>query len=367
LRWHILRTLLHKEVLRHLANRGGLVLVLLLIVAAMLLSFFGGDGGPVGGGLSPGVQRCYVDYWQDGPFVAHLRRNVPADLAEHVRFRPLSQAPTDSRGTIVYAQRTGAIQLRPAGPSGGYRAVFWAPGNDGSALARFEAWFWKESLHFHQQQVARHDLDAEVAGPVESEHATLKGGLDPRSGIATSLVMFGLFFVCVYLLPSLTCEERERGVLLAQALSPASPAEILAAKFLFYPVLGLGLAAALAGTYRPAVLAQPFFWLSLLAAAAGSMGVGLTIASLARTQRAASMGALCYMLAVALLLFICQQNGVPGLPYLALEYHCPRILHAALTDSLLWYHWAHLAAAAGLAAVWVGLAAVLFRRRGWQT
>jgi hypothetical protein len=35
------------------------------------------------------------------------------------------------------------------------------------------------------------------------------------------------------------------------------------------------------------------------------MGIGLTIASLARTQRAASIGALCYLLVVGLLLFIC--------------------------------------------------------------
>ena len=73
---------------------------------------------------------------------------------------------------------------------------------------------------------------------------------------------------------------------------------------------------------------------------------------------------MCYTLAVALLLFICQQNGIPGLPYLALEYHCPRMLHAALTDSVLAYHWGHLIAAAILGTFWAGLAALLFRRYG---
>ena len=63
--------------------------------------------------------------------------------------------------------------------------------------------------------------------------------LDFRAAIATGMVVFALYFACVYLLPTLNCEERERGVLLAQALSPASPAEILAAKFLFYPALGI--------------------------------------------------------------------------------------------------------------------------------
>ena len=98
----------------------------------------------------------------------------------------------------------------------------------------------------------------------------------------------------------------------------------------------------------------------------GSMGIGLTVASLAKTQRAASMGAMSYMMAVALILFICQQNQIPFLPYLALEYHGPRMLHAALTGSVLWYHWFHLLAAAILAIGWAILAGALFRRRGWQ-
>src|SRR5205823_12422767 len=132
------------------------------------------------------------------------------------------------------------------------------------------------------------------------------------------------------------------------------PRAILAAKFLFYPAVGLALAAVLAGTYSPPVLTRPFFWLSLVAAVAGSMGIGLTIASLARTQRAASMGALCYMMAVALVLFICQQNNIPFVPYLALEYHAPRMLHAVLSDAIVGYHWAHLAGAAVLACFWSG-------------
>jgi hypothetical protein len=358
MRWHILRILLHKEVLRHLANRGGIVLLLLLIVAAMLLSFFGvADSG---GGLSPGVRRCYVDYGTPSPLVSHLEHHLPAELADHIEFRPLQFAPTDEHGTIVYPQGTAAIQIRP-GDERGERIIFWHPGADGSAMAAFELWFWKEALHF---SLAR---QGQASAPfIEPERLELKGGLDPRSGMATALVLFGLFFVCVYLLPSLTCEERERGVLLAQALSPATTAEIFAAKFIFYPLLGLTLAVILAGTYRPIVLTRPFFWLALLVAVFGSMGVGLTLASLARTQRAASMGAMCYTLAVAVLLFICQQNRIPGLPYLALEYHCPRMLHAALTDAVLSYHWGHLAAASVLAVLWSFLAAVLFRRQGWQ-
>src|SRR5207244_4113475 len=125
------------------------------------------------------------------------------------------------------------------------------------------------------------------------------------------------------------------------------------------PALALALAALLAGAYEPRALLRPFFWLALAVCVTGSMGVGLTIATLARTQRAASMGAMSYLLAVSLLLFICQQNGVGGLPYLALEYHGPRVVHAALTGVVRWYHWANLAAAAVLAAGWAVAAGLL--------
>jgi hypothetical protein len=374
MRWYILRTLLHKELLRHVANRGGIALGLLLVVAALLLSFFGKDDGQAND-LVGGVKRCFVDYEEDNTWMEHLRCNIPAELRTQIEFRSVPN--TFARGgTITYPPNTGGIQVRwlapgPQGPR--YKIWMWHPGKDGDALAPFEAWFWKESQRYFADRANAKmgEISPEVrksfAMPeLETERSQLAGGFDPRSAVATSLVLFALFFVCVYLLPSLTCEERERGVLLAQALSPASPLEILAAKFLFYPALGVALAAVLAGIYSPAVLGRPFFWMAIIVAVIGSLGIGLTIASIARTQRTASMTALCYMLAVALLLFICQQNNVPGLPYLALEYHCPRMIHGALNNSHEPYLWGHLAGATVLAGFWTLLAARLFRRYGWQ-
>src|SRR5271163_2837604 len=93
MRWSILRTLLYKEALRHLANRGGIALVLLLVVASMLLSFFGGSS-PGQAGLLPGAQVCFVDYAEESPLVTHLRGNVPEDLSRYVVFRPLAAVST---------------------------------------------------------------------------------------------------------------------------------------------------------------------------------------------------------------------------------------------------------------------------------
>jgi hypothetical protein len=366
LRWPILSVLLTKEVLRHRANRGGLALLLLLVVASLLLAF-GGRAGAVSA-LSPNVKHCYVDYWQDDGLIEYLRGHTPTDLKDLIEFRCAQQARTDADGRLVYPPNTGAIQVRASGGTDGtgLRVEFWHPGADGASLAPFEAWFWRETYHYRQQQVV---AGTSGAGPTEEAsavHAELTGGMDARSAMASSLVLFGLFFVCVYLLSSLTCEERERGVLLAQALSPATAAEILGARFLFYAAMGMTIAAILAGVYEPRVLLRPFFWAVLVVSAAGSMGVGLTISALARTQRAASMGAMCYLLAVSLLLFLCQQNGVPGLSYLALEYHCPRLLHAALTGAVHISHYGNLVGAGLLAIGWTGAALVLFRRQGWQ-
>jgi hypothetical protein len=370
MRWRILRTLLHKEVLRHVANRGGLALMVLLMAAAFLISLFGGKNAP-GATLLGGVQHCYVDYWEDSPWMEHLRRHIPPEFKDHLTIRPVTQAAVFD-GKIVYPAGHVAIQVRTVnnGKGKAQQVQLWNADADGSALAPFEAWFWRESHHYLQQQHAALSPLLGWAVPtlatVQEERSQLTGGADARSSLATSLVLFGLFFVCVYLLPSLTCEERERGVLLAQALSTASPLEILAARFLFYPVLGMALAALLAGIYSPAALTRPFFWLALVVAAFGSMGIGLTISTLAQSQRTASMGALCYMLAVAMLLVICQQNNIPGISWLALEYHFPRIFAAVLSDAVQWYHWWNLAGATVLSLLWVSTAAVLFRRFGWQ-
>jgi hypothetical protein len=364
MRWHILRTLLQKELLRHVADRGGLILMLLLVCLSLLLSL--GKSASQAGGLVGDLNRVYVVCWNDDPAYADvqswfdtLKRHIPEELKKPVRFTLAQQMPTSAQGLIVFPENSGALMVRSTGrdESGAwrYQVTVWHPGDDDGALAPWEAWFWKETRRHFQP-----------APTIEEERKRIHGSADIRSAIATALVLFALFFACVYLLPSLTCEERERGVLLAQALSPASTLEILAAKFLFYPVLGMGLGALLAGIYRPAVLLMPFFWLALGSAAVGSLGIGLTIASLARTQRVASLGALCYMLTIAMFIFICQQNGIGILPSLALEYHVPRMLHAALANDVRFASWLHLAGTMALAAGWATLAAVLFRKRGWQ-
>ena len=69
---------------------------------------------------------------------------------------------------------------------------------------------------------------------------------------------------------------------------------------------------------------------------------------------------------MSLLLFICSTNGITSLPYLAIEFHGPKILHAAVTQAVEPKHWIHLLATFGLGATWMTIAGWLFRWRGWQ-
>jgi hypothetical protein len=377
MRWHILRTLIGKEILRLAADRGIILLGIVLVCMALLLSIFG-KRGPDGLGLPLGEGKCIVDYWEESPWIEHLRRKVPEEWRRDKRLevRHASQAMYIN-GRMVYPQGHAAIQIRPLPPAENgprYLLWFWYPAGDPGSLAPFEAWFWKESSAYTDAQLMaaldRTDPSLRASMPflyVQEKRTPLEGGgMDLRGGIATGLVIFSLFFTCVYLLPSMTCEEHERGVLLAQMLSPASAAELLTAKFFTYPILGVGLAALLAGLYRPAVLADRFFWLALLVTAIGSVGIGLSIASLARTQRLASMGALCYLLVLALFMVIVFLNNIPFVSWLVLEYYEARMLHAALTGHIYWFHWLNLIGATVLSMLWAAVAIYLFRLRGWQ-
>jgi hypothetical protein len=62
MRFRIVRTLIEKEIRRHLANRGGLVMAALLLGMALLLSAYDNNSAvQSGAGFMPGVFHCYVE------------------------------------------------------------------------------------------------------------------------------------------------------------------------------------------------------------------------------------------------------------------------------------------------------------------
>ena len=416
MRWHILRTLIYKEALRHAANRGGIALAVLLLGMALLLSVFDTSSDMLtGSGLIKGVHHCYIDYWQEDAWINYLKQHVPDELRGQIHFQyaPSTYAALGNR-EIRYPTSVAAIQIRNGSDANGKPKVWcWYPGDDRSVMAPYENWFWRTSREYfrscvrkvldevppeqrtqlvlppeeaddtwvwresHQQfleQVAavKAKLPPDLAKEIEIPELTFESSplqakpVGTRTTISAVLMLFALFFFCVYLLPSFTCDEREHGVLLAQALSPASPFEIVAAKLIFYPGIAIAFAALLGGITAPGLLYHWFFWATLAILAFGSLGIGMTIACVAKTQRSASMIALCYMLVITMLVLIFQQNQVPVLPHLFLEFHGPRLLYAAITNSMEHTEYIELVMAALLAVIWNMIATIAFRRFGWQ-
>src|SRR5436190_9921964 len=151
MRWHILKTLLHKEALRHATNRGGLALAGLLITASLLLAALN----PAAEQDKPatlvgGIHHCLIWYDEPDDWVRHLEQNCPPGLKANVRFLSL-----DGRLGLDQHRRydtgTGGIELR-AMPAGDgvpkYRVYVRYPEGDRAGLAVYESWFWKESYKF---------------------------------------------------------------------------------------------------------------------------------------------------------------------------------------------------------------------------
>lgn len=106
--------------------------------------------------------------------------------------------------------------------------------------------------------------------------------------VSLNIITFNLFTVSFV-------EEKQNRTLLAVLLSPARSTEAAAAKGLFFLLPGLMLPACLAGVYRPDVLAQPVFWIAIVAGALLYMSMALLIVSFVERQSTASLICLGYL------------------------------------------------------------------------
>jgi len=96
------------------------------------------------------------------------------------------------------------------------------------------------------------------------------------------------------------------------------------------------------------------------------VAVGFFIASLAKTQRGASLGALTYLFATGVLLVTGKGSVVEPVTWLLLERHGPELILAALSGAANRAQWMQLGFASLLVAVWVAAASLAYRRFGWR-
>ena len=314
LRPYVVRTLVHKDVMRLLRNGPALMLLGLFVIIALLLSASGWiesdeQEGPAG----PSQPGAWVVFWEDGPWLRQLRKRAPSELS--IRF-----VDAKDQGVDAYPPNTCVIELRPQIVDQDRKQVrrhvqYRYPGSDPSVLWPLARWFLSVSIeHFGDiPQFFETIRPLAIASPTDRARASLQrisvADILNLSLIGTALLTTIQFFAACGLLVSLMSQERERGSLRALLLTPASYFELVLSKAILHGGLTLAVAAMVMGALQFEVLASPLFWATMTVSTCGYFAVGLLIASLTRNQAAPNLLSFAYLMVIAVLNLLGHRFG----------------------------------------------------------
>ncbi len=358
----ICRILIGYQMARLAKNVPALMLIGLLVALALLLS----SSRPP---EKPPTIPCWVVYWEESPWIEHLKKNVPRDQPILVIHE--SKVPRKN-GELVYPRPCHAIQILPREGDEPQKVVYLYSGPDRNAIWPYANWFWAMTRQHHWPESKFIERQQPMggqaaAGGVPNMASATAADLMNVESIGSVLVFFALFFTCVHLLVSATSQEREQGTLLALALTPASMLDMLLAKVSFYLALALITSAMVIAALKPAALAQPVLWMALGGGGLAYIGLGLSIAALFRTQATAGLMTLSYMLVVGVVFYLSQKYpAFAQLEKLLGERYVFSLVYVAMQRSLGWMFPQALLWLFGIAAVWLLIAAKLFSSRGWK-
>jgi ABC-type transport system involved in multi-copper enzyme maturation permease subunit len=368
---HILRILLGKELRRFKKNPTAIMLFGLLTLIAVLMA--AGAPRPDAGKSATQPATCWVVYWEQSPWIEHLQQRLPDQLP--VRIVSESRIPRVG-DELLYPPGDCAIEVYANVPDREgilhSRIRYRYSGADETMLWPYARWFWSATVeHFGNtpefiQEVEPLTPRSSVAAVSQLAHASISE-LFTVDLIGTMLLFVVQFFTCCHLLVAFTSQDRERGVLRALGLTPATPTELLMAKFIFH--LGLSLAASglIVGILRPQALAEPILWFTLICASLGFLAVGTIIVSLARTQATAGLLTLCYMLGTGVVFFLASELSTFALVQQAMfeRYSFPLTFFSLRYPNQL-PTTPGMAYLAVLVAIWMYAACYVFHRRAWQ-
>ena len=356
-----LKILFNREMLRLRKNPSALLLIGLLTAISLLLSLSRPAPKP--------VMNCWVVYADESPWIEQLRRT--AQRNKQIRVVAMSDVKSVSDWR-VYPPTDCAIEILSEPPS---KPVirFLYPGNDPNVLSPFLQWFWPATVEHFGSTPPFMQQTLPVTG--SSRGATMERlkqssltDLMNEEFVATILLIIVLFVTCCHLQVSFTSQDRERGTLMALALSPATPTELLVSRYLFHLSLALSASVAIIGILRPTALGHLSLWLTIILASSGMVSVGTVIASLSRTQSAAGVLSLCYMLVGGVVFYLATKfSAFVTLKEASFESHCFPLLFLSLKQNLPLERAPGLMKLAGIVGCWTVLSAWLFQQRGWRT
>ncbi len=362
----MLRVLWCKEWLRLRKQPTALLLLGLLTAVSILIA----TGGPqlTRSGVEAKLPTCWLVYDSDNAWVTYLKERIPT----HPPIKMVAAADMPRRGNgYVYPSGDCGMELYTADKKHP-RLVFRYPGTQPNLFFPYTQWFWGETVAFIGETPAFH----QVVVPMGRSSPQAPGDVLKQTALSDlmtiemvgSLLLYGVqFFCCAYLLISLTSQERERGTMLALALTPASTLEILLAKCLFHGSLSVTMCGIIVAILMPAALAQPLLWATLFVSSVGFLSLGIILSSLAKTQATAALLTLCYMLGVALVFHLSRGwAGFAMIRELMFEHRGFLLVFASLKSGGSVIAWMRLGSLAVVVLGWATLATQVFRRYGWR-
>lgn len=282
--------LLHKELLRFLANPALWVLLLLFFCLGLLIS------------LSDVILQRHVHLVFEGAslpeFLEYVDRVEP-DITLHAKGEsPDGRGRTKRQVRLRLCSENFEADLR----EGRVPCLeISSSGLSHTDLARLRDLLIKDSFLYLQRQVP---LEVRIASPAGAVLSPLvpEVGLerleepeDFKRLIMALLITVSLNIITFNLFTVTFAEEKQNRTLLAVLLSPARAAEVAVAKGLFFLIPGLALAASLTAVYRPDLLAHPVFWATLVSGALLYMSMSLLLVSFVERQSTASLICLGYL------------------------------------------------------------------------
>ena len=355
----MLAILVGRETRRLRKNPSALLLLGLLTAISVLLALSRPDPKP--------PMNCWVVYEHESPWTELLRRRAVDNPRLHVVPMSEVRSLSDAR---VYPPHDGAIELVEHDEQLTVRFLY--PGNDPNVIAPFTQWFWPATAEHFGAPAPFAATTLPITG---SSRAAVMERLKQSSVtelmteefLATILLIIVLFVTCCHLQVSFTSQDRERGTLTALALTPASMTELLLSRYVFHLSLGWIACAAIIGVLRPVAFGHPTLWVTIALASIGLVSVGTVLASLARTQSAAGLLALCYMLFGGVIFYLATKFSAFGpIKDASFESHSLPLLYLSLKQNLPLEKAPGLTTLAGLVGAWTVAASWLFRQRGWR-
>ncbi len=373
LRRRIIETLLWKEVLRFRYNWGLLVMIGAVLALSALLSI-SARLGQLPGQASRFISRCLVLYDENHPHAVRwaqfLEQHPPEEaFASQYQLGPI-EVRTKQAVWNANRQRynlpggTLAIELQPPGSGAKndpwrYRLIF--PQLALSEVLPYRYWFAQTTQSFLGNNQLR--LDEDWGEPRNPEHISASEDRVPI--LVTGLVIFAFYLMSFNLYITSTGEEREKRVLLALMLTPATPGEIIGTKVIFYALGSLMVSLAVVAMYQPALLLKPLLWSAILSGSICYISIGTVALCWVRRQTTINTISMIYLIFTALIMFM----GTFLVPFYFMRFalienytfrHIADLI--AGKQTLPW--WMDQTAMWSITFIWVVAATRLFRQRG---